>query len=188
MCFLFPLHYGEHEILLRFFLEANIPPMTDISSQSSGFFAFREASKHIESIHFQPMAALSLEIGLPPLIEELCLDLLVDIESNQVLILVVFMHEVHSMSVPLPQRVSLSFSRVVPHHLNKLMNSFFKIFHIPGTILYFLDGVLCSLIQSLTKNLEQELGSQQSDMGFVGSDDLFSLTIHAIDVVLVPVI
>lgn len=71
------------------------------------------------------MAALSLEVGLSPLIEELCLDLLVDIESNQVLVLVVFMHEVHGVSVPLSQRVSLPLGGVIPHHFDELVNSLF---------------------------------------------------------------
>jgi hypothetical protein len=30
--FLLSLHYGEHEILLRFLFEANVPPMADVSS------------------------------------------------------------------------------------------------------------------------------------------------------------
>ena len=71
------------------------------------------------------MAALSLEVGLSPLVEELCLDLLVDIESNQVLVLVVFMHKVHGMSVPFSQRVPLSLGGVVPHHFDELVNSLF---------------------------------------------------------------
>lgn len=51
-----------------------------------------------------------------------------------------------------------------------------------------MDGVLCSLVESLAENLKQELGSQQPDVSFVGSDYLFSLSVHAVDVVLVSVV
>lgn len=51
-----------------------------------------------------------------------------------------------------------------------------------------MDGVLCSLIEGLAENLKQELGSQQPDVSLVGSDYLFSLSVHAVDVVLVSVV
>jgi hypothetical protein len=51
-----------------------------------------------------------------------------------------------------------------------------------------LDGVLCSLIEGLAENLKQELGSQQPDVSLVGSDYLFSLSVHAVDVVLVSIV
>ena len=51
-----------------------------------------------------------------------------------------------------------------------------------------MDGVLCSLVESLAKNLKQELGSQQPDVSFVGSDYLFSFSVHAVDVVLVSIV
>lgn len=74
--------------------------MADVSSLLSGLLSLGESPKDIETVHFQAMAALSLEVGLTPLVEELGLDLLINIKPYKVLIFIVFMHEVHGMSIP----------------------------------------------------------------------------------------
>ena len=68
------------------------------------------------------------------------------------------------------------------------MDSFLKILHILCAILDFLKSILCSHVEGLTQNLEQELCGQESYMSLVGADDLFSLVIHAVDIVFVAIV
>ena len=118
--------------------------MANVSPQDPGLLGLSEPSQHIKTIHLQTVASFSLQIGSAPLVEELGLDLLIYVESDQVLVFVVFMHEVHRVPVPSPQGVSLSLGGVVTHHLNEFVDTFLEVFHVFGTILYFLKGILCS--------------------------------------------
>lgn len=134
------------------------------------------------------MAALPLKISLAPLVEELCLNLLIYIESNKILILIILVHEVHGMSIPSSERISFSLSGVVSHDLRKFVNLLLEVFHVFGAVLDFLDGVFGPHVQGLTQYLEEELCSQESHMGFVGSDNLISFVIHAIYIILISII
>jgi hypothetical protein len=49
-----------------------------------------------------PVTSLPLEISFPPSVEKLCFDLLVDVEPDKILVFVIFMDEIHSMSIPFP--------------------------------------------------------------------------------------
>ena len=120
--------------------------MADKSSHCPVFFALSESSKHVKSIHLEPMASFFPKICLSPGIEELGLHLLVGIKSNEVLILIVFMYEIHGMSIPFSETTSLSLRSVFLHDLYEFCDSFFEILHIFGTEFDFLDSVLGSHI------------------------------------------
>ena len=69
------------------------------------------------------MSSFSSKVSFSPSIKELGLYLFVCVESHQVLVLVVFMHKVHGMSIPLTQGGSLSLSRVVTHNFDEFLDS-----------------------------------------------------------------
>lgn len=100
------------------------------------------------------MASFTLEISFSPLVEELSFDLLIHVESDEVLVLIVFMYKIHGMSIPFSERIPFSLNSIISHHLHKLMDSFLKVFHILRTIFDLLDSVFSSLIKGLTQNLE----------------------------------
>ena len=185
---LLPLHDGEHELLLGIFSQADISPVTNVSPHDPRLLGLGKSPEHVEAIHLQAMASLSLEIGPSPLIEELGLDLLIDIKPDQVLVLVVLMHEVHCVSVPPSEGVSLSLCSVITHHLHELLDALFEVFHVFGAVLDFLKGVLSSHVKCLGQDLEEKLGGEESYMRLVGSDNLLALVIHAIDVVLIAIV
>lgn len=162
--------------------------MADVSPEYSSFFRLGKSPEHIESIHLKTITSLSLQISSSPLVKELSFNLLVYIKSDQVLILVILMDEIHGVSVPSSQRVSLSFGRVVSHYLDKLLDSFLQVLHVFGTVFDFLKGILCSHVEGLREDLEEELGGQQSDMSLICSDDLLPLIVHAVDIVFVSVV
>ena len=141
---LLPLRDVEQELLLRIFPQADISPVANVSPEDPGLLGLGKSSQHIETIHLQTVASFSLQVGSAPLVEELGLDLLIYVESDQVLVLVVFMHEVHCVPVPSSEGVSLSLGGVVTHHLDEFVDAFLEVFHVFGTILYFLKGILCS--------------------------------------------
>jgi len=162
--------------------------VANVSPEDPGLLGLGKSSQHIETIHLQAMASFSLQVGSAPLVEELGLDLLIRVESDQVLVLVVFMHEVHCVPVPSSEGVSLSLGGVVTHHLDEFVDAFLEVFHVFGTILYFLKGILCSHVKCLAQDLEEKLGCEESHMRLVGSDDLLALIVHAVDIVFVPVV
>ena len=106
------------------------------------------------------MIPFFVEESASPLVEELSSDLLVDIVSDKVLIFVIFMHEIHGISVPSPQRVPGSLSLIVVHDFNEFHYSFFKVGHLISTTLDFLEGILGTSVQSLTHHLEEQFGCQ----------------------------
>ena len=74
--------------------------MTDIASKSSLLYVETPSFKNGQTIHFHSVVSFTLEIGFSPSVEELGLDLLLHVEPHQILVLVVFMYEVHGMSIP----------------------------------------------------------------------------------------
>lgn len=74
--------------------------MANVTPHGPSLFALSEPSEDVESIHFVSMVALSQQVSLPPRVEELGLDFLVDVEPHKILVFVVFMNEIHSMSIP----------------------------------------------------------------------------------------
>ena len=143
------LHNLEQEFLLALSPEADISPVANESSHCSSLFALSESSKDIQTIHLESMASFSPKVSFSPGVEELGLDFLVGIESNQVLVFVVLMHEVHGMPIPFSETVSLSLRGVFLHDLDEFSNSFLKIVHILGTVFDFLDGIFGSHIECL---------------------------------------
>lgn len=162
--------------------------MTNISSLLSRLLALCKPSEDIETIHFQAVAALSLEISLAPLVEELGLNFLIYVKSYKVLILIVFVHEVHRVTIPSSERIPFSLSGVISHDLRKFVNLFLEIFHVFGAVLDFLDSIFGPHVESLTEYLKEELGSQKSHMGFVGSNNLISLVVHTINIILISIV
>jgi hypothetical protein len=98
--FLLSLHDHQQEVLLALSPKANISPVANVTPHSSGLFALSEPSQNVQSIHFVSVVSLSLKVSFPPSVEELGLDLLVDVEPDKVLVFVIFMNEIHSMSIP----------------------------------------------------------------------------------------
>ena len=117
------LHHCEDEVLACFVLQTTVSPNADEPTESPCFSRFSKPPQHIETVHLQAVVALSLQVCLSPSVEELSFYFLVHVKSNQVLVLVVFMHKVHGMSIPLTQGGSLSLSRVVTHNFDELLNS-----------------------------------------------------------------
>ena len=101
------------------------------------------------------MVAFSLEIGFPPFVEELSFYFLVDVISNQVLVLVVFVYEIHSLSIPFSQSCPSALSVIVFFDFYKLSYAFLELYHILCTILDLLNGIFCAHIQSLSQNLKE---------------------------------
>jgi hypothetical protein len=102
VCLLLPLHNHEYEVLLALSPKANVSPMANVTPHCPGFFALSEPSQDVESIHLMSVTSLPLEISFPPSVEKLCFDLLVDVEPDKILVFVIFMDEIHSMSIPFP--------------------------------------------------------------------------------------
>ena len=134
------------------------------------------------------MASFTLKIGFAPLVEELSFDLLVHVESDEILVLIVFMYEIHGMSIPFPKRTPFPFNSIISHHLHKLMNSLLQIFHILRAILDLLYSMFSSLIKGLAQNLEQKFSGKQPHMCLISSDNLLPLPIHAVDIIFISVV
>jgi hypothetical protein len=118
--------------------EAHVSPMADVAPESTSFFAVGPSSQHIEPIHSQTMVSFFIEECTTPLVEELSSNLFIDVVPDKILIFIILMNEVHSVSVPLPQGVPLSFSLIVIHHFYKLHDSSLKITHLIRTRFNFL--------------------------------------------------
>ena len=165
-----PLHNLEEEFLLAFSPEAAVSPVADESAHGSSLLALSESPEHIQSIHLESMASLSSEIGLSPSVEKLGLDFLIGIEPHKVLVLIVLMNEVHGMSIPLSETVSLPLSGVFLHNFDELSNSFLQVFHVFGAVFNLLDRIFSSFVQSLAQDLKEKLSSEEPHMGLVSPD------------------
>jgi hypothetical protein len=100
VCLLLPLHDHEDEVLLTLSPKANVSPMANVTPSSPCFLALSEPSQYVQSIHLVPVVSLSLEVSFPPSVEELSFNLLVHVEPHKILVFVIFVHEIHSMSIP----------------------------------------------------------------------------------------
>lgn len=134
------------------------------------------------------MIAFTLQVCLPPLVEELSLDLLVHVVTDQVLVLVVLVHEVHRVAVPFAKSCPSPLRIIVFFDFYELSNSLFKLDHVFGAVFDLLNGVFGSHIKSLSKNLKKQFGSKQAHMGLVLPDDGSSLSVHGGHIIFVTCI
>lgn len=162
--------------------------MANVSAQGASFLALSEAPEHVEAVHLETVAPLSLEVRLPPLVEELCLDLLVHVVADEVLVLIVFVHEVHGVSVPLPEGSSPSLNVIVLLDFDQFADALLELDHVFGAVFDLLNGVLGTHIESLSEDLEEKFGSQEPYMRFVLTDDGCALSVHRGHVVFIPTV
>ena len=172
--------------VLSLILQADISPVADVGSHNPSLLALGEPSQNIDSINLLSMVLFSLKEGLAPSVEELSSDFAVDIESNQILILVVLMHEVHGVPVPSSDPVPLPLNHVVLHGLDELVDPLLQVLHLGRALSYLLQGMFGPHIKRLSEDLEQQFCGQKSDVGLISLDDMSSLSIHSGHVVLIP--
>ena len=137
---LLSLHHLEDIFLLAFLPERMISPLADVLPELPLLIRECHPSQHSEPIDLETVRSLTLQVGSAPVVEELGLHLLVDVVPDKVLILIVFMHEVHRVSVPSPQKVAFSLGCVVAHDSHKLVDILLDIFHFFGAVFDLLDG------------------------------------------------
>ena len=82
--------------------QTHVPPMANVPSERPSLLTIGPPPQDVEAIHSQTMIPFSVEESASPLVEELSSDLFIDIVSDEVLIFVIFMHEIHGISVPSP--------------------------------------------------------------------------------------
>ena len=160
--------------------------MANEAPHQPGLLSLGVPSQNVDCVNLLSMILLSLEEGLSPSVEELSPDLPVDVESDQILVLVVLMHEIHGISVPSPEPVPLPLHHIALHGLDKLINSLLQVLHLGRAVSDLLQGVLGSHVEGLSQHLEQEFGGEQPNMRFVGLNDVGPLSVHGGHIVLVP--
>jgi hypothetical protein len=93
--------------------------MANVPSQSARLSAIGPSPKYVQPVHSETVVSFSIEVSTTPLVKELGSDLLVDVVPDKVLIFIIFMHEIHGISVPFSKGVPCSFSLIIIHDLNE---------------------------------------------------------------------
>lgn len=165
--------------------EASVPPVADCPPESASLTPIRPPPQDVEAVHSEPMISLPIEESASPLVEELGPNFLVDVVPHKILIFIILVNEIHSISVPLSEGVSLTLSLVVVHDLDKLHDPLLEVAHLVGAALDLLESVLGTTIEGLTHDLEKQFSGKKSNMRFISADNISSLTVHSGDVVLI---
>lgn len=176
------LHDRKKELVLVLSALDKVSPAAQVMSQVHVLLATGQSLQDFGGFKLSSKVFSTCQVQRSPEIEEFLAPLLVDIAVNERVPLRVLVDDVEGISVPGAEAATHSVLVVVNHDALQSVQFLFKLLHLFGCAMNFLEGLLALLPHVLVQDLEQQFRDKETNVLFVLVGDLDTFTVHGVHI------